>query len=101
MRPGSSGPSPSATAWSRHDCLAAIADYSSLLHQDAWVLGGGWTMTAFPGGTPTAADLDTVTGGRPAFLPNRDHHSAWLNTAALEVAGIDASTPDPVDGRIE
>ena len=58
-------------------------------------------MSAFPGGLPTAADLDAVTGGRPAFLPNRDHHSAWVNTAALERAGIDASTADPVDGRIE
>src|SRR5260370_13923855 len=58
-------------------------------------------MTAFPGGTPTAADLDAVTGGRPAFLPNRDHHSAWVNTAAVRLAGIDADTPDPIDGRIE
>ena len=44
-------------------------------------------MSAFPGGLPIAADLDAVTGGRPAFLPNRDHHSAWVNTAALAVAG--------------
>jgi predicted amidohydrolase YtcJ len=58
-------------------------------------------MSAFPGGRPNAADLDLVTGGRPAFLPNRDHHSAWVNAAALDVAGITAGTPDPADGRIE
>jgi predicted amidohydrolase YtcJ len=85
----------------RPDSLAAVAAYCAGLSPDAWVLGAGWTMTAFPGGLPTAADLDLVTGGRPAFLPNRDHHSAWLNTAALERAGIDARTPDPPDGRIE
>ena len=85
----------------RHECLEMVADYSSARPPRAWVLGGGWTMEGFPGGLPTAADLDTVTGGRPAFLPNRDHHSAWVNTAALKIAGIDASTPDPVDGRIE
>ena len=85
----------------RHECLDTVAGYSSALDPRAWVLGGGWTMSAFPGGLPTAADLDAVTGGRPAFLPNRDHHSAWVNTAALERAGIDASTADPVDGRIE
>ena len=85
----------------RHECRQTVAEYSSALHPGAWVLGAGWTMEAFPGGLPTAADLDTVTGGRPAFLPNRDHHSAWVNAAALKLAGIDVSTPDPVDGRIE
>jgi len=86
---------------SRQEYLDKIAAYSSTLPAGAWVLGGGWSMPAFPGGTPSAADLDQVTGGRPAFLPNRDHHSAWVNTAALEAAGITASSPDPADGRIE
>ena len=85
----------------RQDSLAAVAAYCAGLGPDDWVLGGGWTMAAFPGGLPTAADLDPVTGGRPAFLPNRDHHSAWVNTVALERAGVDARTPDPPDGRIE
>jgi predicted amidohydrolase YtcJ len=86
---------------SRQECLDIVARYGAALSPGAWVLGGGWTMPAFPGGLPTAADLDAVTGGRPAFLPNRDHHSAWVNTAALSRAGIDADTPDPADGRIE
>jgi predicted amidohydrolase YtcJ len=85
----------------RAETLAAVSAYGANLAPDAWVLGGGWTMSAFPGGLPVAADLDTVTGGRPAFLPNRDHHSAWVNTVALERAGIDERTPDPLDGRIE
>jgi len=85
----------------RQECLDAIGVYSAALPAGAWVLGGGWSMSGFPGGTPTAADLDTVTGGRPAFLPNRDHHSAWVNTAALTMAGITERTPDPADGRIE
>jgi predicted amidohydrolase YtcJ len=85
----------------RPESLAAVAAYCGRLAPGDWVLGGGWTMAAFPGGLPTAADLDTVTGGRPAFLPNRDHHSAWVNTAALRLAGVDAETPDPPDGRIE
>jgi predicted amidohydrolase YtcJ len=86
---------------SRQEYLAAIAAYSERLPVSAWVLGGGWSMPAFPGGTPTAADLDAVTGGRPAFLPNRDHHSAWVNSAALAIADVTKGTPDPADGRIE
>jgi predicted amidohydrolase YtcJ len=58
----------------RQECLDAVAAYCAGLAPDAWVLGGGWSMEAFPGGIPSAADLDAVTGGRPAFLPNRDHH---------------------------
>lgn len=66
-----------------------------------WVLGGGWSMGSFDNGCPTAAQLDAVVADRPAFLPNRDHHSAWASSRALQLAGIDAGTPDPADGRIE
>lgn len=86
---------------SRDEYLARITSYLSERPEVEWVTGGGWSMSAFPGGTPTAAALDAVTGGRPAFLPNRDGHGAWVNTRALELAGIDAGTPDPADGRIE
>lgn len=85
----------------RQDCLAAIAAYAKE-HPDAeWILGGGWHQAHFPGGTPSAADLDTVVGDRPAFLVNSAHHDAWASSAALKRAGIDATTPDPADGRIE
>ena len=58
-------------------------------------------MEAFPGGVPSAADLDAVVPGRPVYLPNRDGHGAWVNGVALRLAGIDAATLDPADGRIE
>ncbi|MBJ7005641.1 amidohydrolase [Streptomyces griseofuscus] len=71
-------------------------------HADAeWITGGGWAMEAFPGGLPTAAELDDLVSDRPVYLVNRDHHGAWVNSRALERAGLDARTPDPSDGRIE
>ena len=81
--------------------LDHVAAYATQHPELPWVLGGGWAMSAFPGGNPTAADLDRVVSDRPVFLPNRDHHGAWVNTRALELAGIDATTPDPPHGRIE
>jgi predicted amidohydrolase YtcJ len=83
------------------DYLATIAGYAASHPDEEWILGGGWAMSAFPGGTPTAAALDRVLPDRPAFLPNRDGHGAWVNSAALRRAGIDRDTPDPSDGRIE
>jgi len=85
----------------RAEYLTAIAAYAASRPDDEWILGGGWAMPAFPGGNPLASDLDRVVPDRPVFLPNRDHHGAWVNTRALEVAGIDEHTPDPADGRIE
>jgi len=83
------------------DYLDIIAAYAAA-HPDAqWITGGGWSMDAFPRGLPRREPLDAVTGNRPAFLPNRDGHGAWVNTAALRLAGIDATTADPADGRIE
>jgi predicted amidohydrolase YtcJ len=81
--------------------LEAIGAYVQEHPDDEWILGGGWQMSAFPGGTPTAAALDAVVPDRPAFFPNRDGHGAWVNSAALRLAGIDRHTPDPADGRIE
>jgi predicted amidohydrolase YtcJ len=85
----------------REEYLATIAQYAADHPELPWILGGGWAMPAFPGGTPVAADLDAVVPDRPVYLPNRDHHGAWVNTRALELAGIDRGTPDPPDGRIE
>ncbi|WP_371563891.1 amidohydrolase [Streptomyces canus] len=81
--------------------LRRIKAYADQHPEAGWITGGGWSLEAFPGGAPTAAALDAIVPDRPVFLPNRDHHGAWVNSRALERAGIDSRTPDPVDGRIE
>ena len=85
-----------------HDeVLATIADYARTHPDVAWIQGGGWYMADFPGGTPRREDLDALVPDRPVFLTNRDGHGAWVNSAALALAGIDGTTADPGDGRIE
>jgi predicted amidohydrolase YtcJ len=66
-----------------------------------WITGGGWHKADFPTGYPTRDLLDVVVPDRPVYLINADHHSAWVNTRALELAGLDAGAADPADGRIE
>jgi predicted amidohydrolase YtcJ len=90
-----------------HDCgsaqetLARIATYAAAHPAVAWLVGSGWSMAHFAGGTPSREMLDGVVADRPAILSNSDGHGAWANSRALELAGVDASTPDPPDGRIE
>jgi predicted amidohydrolase YtcJ len=83
------------------DYLGIIAAYAAAHPDRPWILGSGWSMSDFPGGTPRHEDLDRIVPDRPVYLPNRDGHSAWVNTRALELAGVTADTPDPYDGRIE
>jgi predicted amidohydrolase YtcJ len=81
--------------------LEAIDRYARNHAQADWILGDGWYMDAFPGGTPTRQALDRVVPDRPAFFINRDGHGAWVNSRALELANLTAGSPDPPDGRIE
>jgi predicted amidohydrolase YtcJ len=67
---------------------------------ESWVRGGGYDPTLAPDGRFDARWLDAVVPDRPVFLQAADYHTAWVNTAALDLAGIDASTPDPHDGQI-
>ena len=90
-----------------HDCasadeaLAAIGAFDTQHPGDDWIVGSGWSMEHYAGGTPTRGMIDALVPHRPVYLVNRDGHGAWANTAALQRAGINDHTPDPVDGRIE
>lgn len=83
------------------DAVARVKAYADANPDEAWIQGGGWSMDHFPRGAPVRALLDAVVPDRPVVLMSRDHHSTWANTAAITAAGIDASTPDPADGRVE
>ncbi len=78
---------------------AAIEPALAKLPEGAWIRGGGWSVAVYK--DPTAAALDAITGDRPAYFDDVDGHSAWVNSAALKAAKIDADTKDPEGGRIE
>jgi predicted amidohydrolase YtcJ len=78
-----------------------VRTYADTHAGEPWIVGSGWSMDVFPGGTPTSDVLDRLVPDRPVFMPNRDGHSAWVNSRALELAGVARDTPDPADGRIE
>jgi predicted amidohydrolase YtcJ len=82
----------------REEYLDAIAKHAAEHPGDGWFRGGGWSLAAFEGEAPTVEALDRLVPDRPAFLPSSDHHDAWVNSRALEAAGVTAETPDPPDG---
>jgi hypothetical protein len=85
----------------RQEYLDIIAEYARANPDEPWIVGGGWAMECFPGGLPHKEDLDAIVPDRPVFLFNKDVHGAWVNSVALERAGITKDTSDPSDGRIE
>ena len=80
--------------------LDAISGYAAGNPHMAWIQGGGWSLTAFPRGEPGRDMLDQVVPNRPAILESNDGHVAWVNSRALELAGVTRDTDDPADGRI-
>ncbi|MEX1993893.1 MAG: amidohydrolase family protein [Steroidobacteraceae bacterium] len=82
--------------------VAAIKQCAEAQPDEAWISGGGWIMSAFgPGALASRKLIDAVVPDRPVLLWSTDGHSAWVNTKALEMAGITDQTPDPPDGRID
>ncbi len=81
--------------------LERIAEKAATLPPGTWLQGSGWNHGQWGGRWPTRNDLDRVCPTHPAMLIRRDGHSVWVNSAALTLAGIDDTTPDPPDGVIQ
>jgi hypothetical protein len=80
--------------------LAQIAAYARANSDQSFIRGGGWLPAAFPPSGPSRLDLDAVVSDRPVIIKAIDGHSAWVNTRALETAGVTKDTPDPPGGHI-
>lgn len=66
----------------------------------AWVRGRNWDQTNWGGKFPLAKDLDAAVADRPVYLARVDGHAAWVNSKALELAGVTKDTKDPPGGQI-
>ncbi|MGI5491327.1 amidohydrolase [Microtetraspora malaysiensis] len=88
-------------ARSLDEALAMVAAHAARLRPGAWLFGGRWNSNTWnPPAQPDRYALDSVCPELPVALPSVDGHTVWANSAALRLAGIDASTPDPVGGEI-
>ena len=74
------------------EMVERIAAYAKKNPDLKWITGRGWEYTPFPSGLPTKIYLDAIVKDRPVFLSAYDGHSAWVNSKALELAGITNET---------
>lgn len=89
---------------SRSEAEAAqrVAERAAAERSGGWLRGRGWNQVFWAGGEfPTTASLDAVVADRPVVLSRVDGHAIWVNSRALELAGIDDTTPDPQGGQIQ
>jgi len=88
-------------AQTKEEAFALIKKYAQEHPKAAWIVGQGWQLPIFPQANPQKEWLDAVVPDRPALLSAADGHSVWVNSKALQLAGITKNTPDPENGRIE
>ena len=74
------------------EAVATIKAYAQKNTAIKWITGLGWQYTVFPNGSPTKEMLDSVVSDRPVYIRAYDGHSAWVNTKALQLAGITKET---------
>ena len=83
------------------DLLAKLKARVDQAKPGEWVTGRGWIETHWePAAFPTRWDLDKVSPSNPVILGRADGHGAVANSAALKLAGVDKSTPNPFGGEI-
>ena len=83
------------------DFLAKVSERGTKTEPDKWITGRGWIETFWkPAQFPTRQDLDKVAPHNPVFLTRADGHAAVANSAALAIAKIDKTTPNPFGGEI-
>ncbi|MFH1139829.1 MAG: amidohydrolase [Pseudomonadota bacterium] len=81
--------------------LAEAARFAQSHPEISWIEGGGFRRSAFDETGPRKEWLDRVEPRRPVSIISKDGHSMWVNSRALEAAGITARTPDPLNGVIQ
>jgi predicted amidohydrolase YtcJ len=72
--------------------LAAVRDYAQANPDKEWIIGGQWSLGVFPDDSPRKGRLDEIVADRPVALLDQTGHSMWLNSRALELAGITRDT---------
>jgi predicted amidohydrolase YtcJ len=85
----------------KEDILNIISNETRKHKPGEWIVASGWSHEVWPDAQwPTKEELDAVSPDNPVCLFRKDGHSVWVNSKALELAGITDATPDPQGGEL-
>ncbi|WKK65728.1 amidohydrolase [Lutimonas zeaxanthinifaciens] len=77
---------------SKEKILNMVKQYAEANPDKEWIIGGQWLLGVFPGDSPRKEWLDEIVPDRPVALLDQTGHGMWLNSKALELAGISKDT---------
>ena len=82
--------------------LTQVKIHSNTIPEGSWVIGRGWIEKKWPEARfPTIEELDAISTDKPIALERADGHAIIVNSLALNLAGINKNTPDPIGGKID
>ncbi|MCQ9627303.1 amidohydrolase [Cetobacterium somerae] len=85
----------------KEEIVEEVKTKSTLIGNKDWIRGRGWNETTWKNPElPLAKDLDIASQNNPVVLFRSDNHAIWVNSKALELAGITKNTKDPEGGNI-
>lgn len=87
--------------FSHEEYLKAIEDFVKEHPDQEVYTGAGFMRSLYDAVGPRKEDLDKISSDKPIMLTSADGHSTWVNSKALEMAGITAETEDPEGGVIQ
>lgn len=88
-------------ARSEEEAARMLKEYCDANPSEGWIFGFNWYHVFWDvKELPRKETLDRYFPDRPVFLINAEAHGAWVNTKALEIAGVTKDTPDPFGGEI-
>ncbi len=86
---------------SEQEAVQRIVDFKNANGQLDWIQGRGWNQVLWDSNEfPQATLLDDALRDTPAWFSRIDGHAGWANSAAMELAGVNAATADPAGGQI-
>ncbi|QBD80279.1 amidohydrolase [Ktedonosporobacter rubrisoli] len=90
-----------ANCHSEEEVAALVRERAAQTPKGNWILGGHWHRHNWSDDSfPTRASLDAAAPEHPVALWSNDGHVVWVNSLALQLAGITAETPEPATGAI-